>query len=360
MGSPIRRDYDSTGKLKPYSRCRKWELQVSVSDNGRYSKRSKRFSGTQREAKAELARFEVEVENETPSSGWTFERYAEKWLDERSGNVSDSTMTNNQYAVECANEAFGDIALEKIDVPHVERLKGVLADRYGAAAQYTHWSTISSIFKQASRKDRLIPANPLHFVDAPKKPKRRKKSPPRSKLLNLLSQLRPRDGGFHLAMVILIFAGIRRGECAGLLWSDVRDGGLSITKQYGKDTTKTGEERFVPLPKTMYAMLEEMRGEDDEQVIARCGLPTSGASIGTWWIDHRNGFGMEGVRVHDLRHAYLTVLQESGTPLAVAQALAGHETSEMTLDVYTHPSEESMRRAVDDTFDETFAAYLRQ
>ncbi len=360
MGCPIRRDRDSNGKLKPHSRCRKWELQVSVNDNGRYSKRSKRFSGTQREAKAELARFEVEVENETPSSGWTFGRYADNWLESRAESTSKSTRSNDGYAVECAKEAFGNVALERVDVPHLEKLKDVLAERYGQATQHSYWSTVSSIFKHAVTRDRLIRTNPMQYVDAPRKPKRRSKSPSRKSLLNLLSQLRPREGGFHLAIVILVFAGIRRGECAGLLWSDVRDGGLSITKQYGKDTTKTGEERFVPLPGMLYSLLDEMRGDDDEQVIARCGLPTSGASIGTWWIDHRDGFGMEGVRVHDLRHAYLTLLQESGVPVAVAQNLAGHATSDMTLDVYTHPHEESMRKAVDETFDEEFAAVLRQ
>lgn len=359
MGCLIRRDRDSNGKLKPHSRCRKWELQVSVNDNGSYPKRSKRFSGTQREARAELSRFEVEVENETPRSGWTFGCYADRWLESRAESTSKSTRYNDGYAVECAKEAFGNVTLERVDVPHLERFKELLADRYGQATQYSYWSTVSGIFKHAAMKDRIISVNPMQYVDAPRKPPRRSKSPSRKRLLGMLSKLNPGEGGFHLAVVILVFSGIRRGECAGLLWSDVRDGGLYVTKQYGKDTTKTGGERFVPLPGTLYSMLDEMRGDDDEQVIARCGLPTSGASIGTWWIDHRDGLGMEGVRVHDLRHAYLTLLQESGAPVAVAQALAGHTTSEMTLEVYTHPSEESMRRAVDDAFDDIFAAILR-
>lgn len=359
MGCLVRRDRDSNGKLRPHSRCRKWELQVSVSGKGKCPKRSMRFSGTQREAKAALSRFEVEVENETPKSGWTFGRYADHWAESRAEDVVESTRRNHGYAIGCAKEAFGNVALERVDVPHLEKLKEVLAERYGQATQHSYWSTISSIFKHAVTRDRLIPANPMQYADAPRKPKRRKKSPSRKALLNLLSQLRPRDGGFHLAIVILVFAGIRRGECAGLLWSDVSDGGLYITKQYGKDTTKNKEERFVPLPSTLYSILDEMRGDDDEQVIARCGLPISGASIGTWWIDHRDGFGMTGVRVHDLRHAYVTLLQESGAPVAVAQALAGHSTSEMTLDVYTHPHEESLREAVDAAFDEEFAAFLR-
>lgn len=358
MGCLIRRDYDSNGNLKPHHRCRKWELQVSINKDSDYSKRSMRFSGTQREAKAELARFEVEVENEIPSSGWTFEQYAASWFESRKGTVSKSTQTNDKYVIECANEAFGNVALEKIGESQLNDFKDILADRYSSSGQYTYWVIASSIFKKAV-KDRLIPVNPMQYVDAPKKKKRVQASPSKDDLLKLLSQLEPRKGGFHLAIVILIFTGIRRGECAGLLWSDVRDGGISVTKQYGKNSTKTGNDRFVPLPRSVYAMLDDMRGDDNEQVISRAGLKISSNYVSTWWQANRDKFGMNGVRLHDLRHAYLTLLQESGVPVSVAQALAGHSTSKMTLDVYTHPHENVIRKAVNETFDEQFAANLR-
>lgn len=40
--------------------------------------------------------------------------------------------------------------------------------------------------------------------------------------------------------------------------------------------------------------------------------------------------------IHELRHTYLTMLAESGVHPTVMQELAGHSSSEITLEIYTH------------------------
>ena len=59
------------------------------------------------------------------------------------------------------------------------------------------------------------------------------------------------------------------------------------------------------------------------------------------------GIGLDGVRLHDLRHAYATKVAASGAGLAATQRLLGHSSAAFTASVYTHPNEDEFARAAD-------------
>jgi integrase len=55
--------------------------------------------------------------------------------------------------------------------------------------------------------------------------------------------------------------------------------------------------------------------------------------------------GLPDVRFHDLRHTALTRLAERNAPPAVVQAIAGHTSPELALQVYTHANLDALRAA---------------
>ncbi len=57
--------------------------------------------------------------------------------------------------------------------------------------------------------------------------------------------------------------------------------------------------------------------------------------------------GLPGIRFHDLRHSYLSLLAQRGEPIRDLQALAGHATASFTLQRYTHHYDSSARRSAD-------------
>ena len=84
-------------------------------------------------------------------------------------------------------------------------------------------------------------------------------------------------------------------------------------------------------------LLDRMPDMDDVFVVCdEMGRPFSPVRQTNWWSNNRAKFGMAGVTEHDLRHAYLTALAISGVHPTVAQALAGHATSAITMEVYTN------------------------
>jgi site-specific recombinase XerD len=56
--------------------------------------------------------------------------------------------------------------------------------------------------------------------------------------------------------------------------------------------------------------------------------------------------GLDGARLHDLRHFVVSYLLDAGVDLATVKALVGHAAmSRTTLDVYSHTRDEKKRNA---------------
>jgi len=58
------------------------------------------------------------------------------------------------------------------------------------------------------------------------------------------------------------------------------------------------------------------------------------------------GSGFPGLRYHDLRHSFITLMAENNVPLPVVQSMVGHMSPRMTR-YYTHISNDAARRAVE-------------
>ena len=70
------------------------------------------------------------------------------------------------------------------------------------------------------------------------------------------------------------------------------------------------------------------------------------SSLSRWWSLERGNYGLDDFSLHELRHTYLTLLAEKGVHPKVMQELAGHYSSQITMDVYTHVNMDAKREAV--------------
>jgi integrase len=64
------------------------------------------------------------------------------------------------------------------------------------------------------------------------------------------------------------------------------------------------------------------------------------------WRSLTKEAGFPGLRFHDLRHSFITLMAEHGVPLPVVQSMVGHMSPQITRH-YTHISNEAARRAVE-------------
>ena len=163
-----------------------------------------------------------------------------------------------------------------------------------------------------------------------------------------------------VAILVLLFTGIRRGELLGLKWDDVTDTSLTIRRGvYQEHGTACVEDYVVKTPQSLRSI--PLVPEIAHQIAAlpRCGQFVFAASNGNLW--HPRNFSRDygkffsalrdlhpNVRclsVHCCRHSFATLTLDSGADLRVVQQLLGHRHIDTTA-LYTHPNMNTMHKAV--------------
>jgi integrase len=141
------------------------------------------------------------------------------------------------------------------------------------------------------------------------------------------------------AVRLLLLTGARRGEVLAATWDQFDLAAGVWTKP--SSHTKQKREHRVPLSAPARALISEMRADADRRKETSPYLFPSRTGEGPMtdikssWAALCKAAEIEGVRLHDLRHTYASVLASAGLSLPVIGALLGH-TQPGTTARYAH------------------------
>ncbi len=144
------------------------------------------------------------------------------------------------------------------------------------------------------------------------------------------------------AIRLLALTGCRRSEVLKLRREDValEAGELRLPD------SKTGA-RAIPLPPEAVELLTDLLRAHDGPWVIPGGKPgTHLANIDEAWRTVRERAGLEGVRIHDLRHSYASRALALGESLPVIGKLLGHSKMETTAR-YAHLARDSAQEAAE-------------
>jgi integrase len=144
----------------------------------------------------------------------------------------------------------------------------------------------------------------------------------------------------------LLLTGARRGEVLQARWRDFDlDKGIWVKPAH---TTKTRSTHVVPLSPPALALLkarEKARDRSDDHVFP--GRHSGHrVEVKSNWRRVCAAAKISGLRVHDLRHSFASVLASDGVGLPVIGALLGH-TQSSTTQRYAHLVDSVLRSATD-------------
>ena len=156
-----------------------------------------------------------------------------------------------------------------------------------------------------------------------------------------LCRLAPELGSDTPSRVLrmLLLTGLRSSEVRGLRWCDISPDGLEAELV----DTKTGA-RTVALSTAAGACMGP-RG-DGYVFPGRDGGRMNSGEIWRAWRRVRAAAGLDGVRIHDLRHTFAALQVQAGTHVEVIRSLMGH-ASITTTQRYMHSGREQEARALD-------------
>lgn len=362
---------------KPRARCRLWAVFVNTgkrNSKGRLIWREKRLSGTyseiQEQAEALVEQYEQE-ETLVPAA-WTFEEYAEHWNSSRfaSGLISKATYQKNSHLLKAMALHLGTLKLKDVSIAAIEAATIALKEGKSPSGKPLSGTTLACVHTVCNAMMAhalncgLIAANPFECAESPKPDTAERKALDMVEEVELSLALDATDA-HHLAIIIMLEAGLRRGECCALEWQDVKDNALSISKSMRNDgtigTTKTGKTRLIPISTTLKTALERRRTfqrEDmaqeglhitpDTPILANCyGEPMRPHVLGRWWSRNRASFGLDGWTLHEFRHTYCSNLAEASIHPKVMQSLMGHASEKTCMQVYTHVHNEQLKEAME-------------
>jgi integrase len=161
------------------------------------------------------------------------------------------------------------------------------------------------------------------------------------------------------AVRLLLLTGARRGEVLAARW-DQFDLARGVWIKPAA-TTKQKKDHRLPLSAPGLAVLSEMKTEADVENARRIrdgfepfpwlfpaqqGADGHQTELKHFWAAVGAKAGIKGVRIHDLRHTYASVLASSGLSLPVIGALLGH-TQASTTHRYAHLLDDPLRAATE-------------
>ena len=228
------------------------------------------------------------------------------------------------------------------------------------------YTVLQSLFKMAYRND-MIDRNPMDKVERPKPRKDEVKKDgveaySIDELCYIMECLNKEPLKWRVLIRLLIDTGIRRGECCGLKWENIDfqrntitiAGNLSYTPELGVylDTTKNSHVRTIDVDPDVIALLAELRKEQAASCISEWVFTQDNSPAPM----HPNSptrrlkklsdrYGIPDFHPHKLRHSFASVAITNGADVASISEKLGHMDKAVTLRMYTHANEDSMRQA---------------
>ena len=228
------------------------------------------------------------------------------------------------------------------------------------------YTVLQAVFKMAYMAD-VIERNPMDKVERPKPRKSEKKSTgadayTAKELQYILSCLNTEPLKWRTYVRILADTGMRRGECCGLQWKDIDfkqntitiSGNLCYTKSKGvyMDTPKNGKSRTVDVDPQVMNLLRQLRQEQARHAISRWVFSQDGSpevmhpQSPTHYLKmFAKRYGIVDLHPHKLRHSFASVAITNGADIASVSEKLGHTDKAVTLRMYTHADQESIKRA---------------
>ena len=221
-------------------------------------------------------------------------------------------------------------------------------------------------------KNGIILRNPLAYTPNLKIPKREQRILNENDIKELLEEASPE---FKIPMLLALYGGLRRGECAGLKWSDIDFKRNSLTILRSVVELKTGERIVKPSPKTeasrrtillprfVMAELAKRPRKSEFVCLSRTGNPYELKRYSTYMSAlverankkrlEKNGSPIPKATFHDLRHTHAALLIKMGVQPKIISERLGHTNISVTMDTYGYLME-GLQTGIAEAFDKQF------
>lgn len=283
-------------------------------------------------------------------------------ISENSRCSFQSNLDNHIYP------ALGDLKMPDITPANISALLLSIQSQGRAHATVIKvYTVLNTLFKMAYLND-AIEKNPMDKVQRPKPRKGEVQGEVEAytveEVRRILDGLEKEPLKWRVFLRLLIDTGIRRGECCALQWKDINFkagtvticGNLCYTPHKGVylDTPKSGKSRTIDVDPDVLRLLRQHQSEQAAVCISQWVFTQEGKpdvmnpqTPTRYFKRFSQRYGIEDFHPHKLRHTFASIAITSGADVASVSEKLGHSDKAVTLRMYTHADQESIKRAGD-------------
>lgn len=289
-----------------------------------------------------------------------FAEYVQKWIEKKSFSLKANSVKSYQdYADTHILPGLGHIKVRLMTLKDLQRYYGEKLKVLSVNSLRKQHCVISGALLDAVR-DGIIPVNFADYVEFPKAEKFEGKAYTVEQVADLLEAAKTEGEPIHAAVTLAVCYGLRRSEICGLRWADIDfdSGKLYVrntvvqngTLRIEAERTKTAKSRrtidLIESTVPYLIQLKQMQVRGGVQLDKVCVWP-DGKEVRPDYITSATRklmekYGLEHIRVHDLRHTAGTLLSTRATMKQVQEFL-GHEDISTTANTYVHLLDEDRK-----------------
>ena len=269
--------------------------------------------------------------------------YARDWLAYAASFRAASTITRYRTALNALAAGLGDCELADVKPAAVKAWHGARAGVVAPATLAVDTVVVQRLFRSAV-KEELLPTDPTEALD-------RVPVDRQAKALDATwagahqAVSEHADEPYRAALLLILQSGVRIGELLHLRWQDVTEGGLDVRPHDGWKPKSSASCRRIPQTAEAVECLSVLKG------CARNGYVCDMRSQAEKHLRQAlaracEAAGIAPLKVHDLRHLFITHHAEINTHIEVVRKLAGH-ASVTTTQRYFHLQERSLVEAME-------------
>lgn len=272
------------------------------------------------------------------------------WFTEWASRQVWAPMTAVSADVVRRTVPFGSVPLSRLRESHFQMwVKQMQAEGFAPNTIHTRVMAVRAALKAAVR-DRRIVTDPTVGVVLPRR-QNREHAMEVATSEQVGSLLTASDPQMRAFVGLCAFAGVRLGEASGVQVGDVDflRRRLELVRQVQKRrgggpeirAPKYESHRTVYLPDQLLELLSKhietaWIPADGWLFAGRSGGPISPSTVNAWWLRTARAAGIEGLRLHSLRHYFASGLIAQGCDVVTVQRALGHKSPSVTLNTYSH------------------------
>jgi integrase len=362
-----------------------WRCQIMLGRDLETGKviRATASAKTRQEVQAKLLKLKEEHANKKGiSESVVVEKWLLLWMEQyKKNSIKEKTYESYMHLLKKYLIPYlGCNQLVELKTAHIQSMITDMSYRGLSSRTIRFTNAVLHNSLEQALKNEMVIKNVSDAVALPKQNKKPIRFLLQTQQITFIKACKEDSGG--LPFILMLATGMRRAEVLGLRWQDIDSSNPSVkvvqsvlrVKDFESKVPKTkiifgspkteASVRTIPVPKsvmdklllhkanqenhkTEWQKLGLLYKELDLIFASEVGTPTEPRNLNRKFYKLCEKAGIINMNLHALRHSFATRLLEENEHPKVVQELLGHKSVQLTLDTYSHVSNQLKQDAIE-------------